>query len=281
MARDTILKEIQKLNPEKDHERIVFFSTCYEFPFDTTRSLELALFRTFCVPSISGLLDRTGEFRQRPQRRYDDTDILVSELLEWGYSSERGTRAIRRMNQLHSRFAIANEDFLYVLSTFLFEPIRWNERYGWRTMCEQERLGLLYFWKAVGHRMNIRDIPDDYRTFERFNLEYERQHFRYTPSNQRVGTVTLNLFAGWFPGVPARLVRSAICAMLDPPLIVAFGFSQPSQWMRWLVPVLLRLRAGLLRRLPPRRQPRLRTEMGHPSHPQGYLIEQLGPKEKV
>ena len=47
MARDAILKEIQTLDPEKDHERIVFLSTCYEFPFDTIRDLEMALFRTF------------------------------------------------------------------------------------------------------------------------------------------------------------------------------------------------------------------------------------------
>lgn len=112
MARDSILKEIQKLDAKKDHERIVFLSTCYEFSFDTTRALELALFRTFCVPSISGLLDRTGEFRQRSQKRYDETDILVSELMEWGYTSERGQRAIQRINQLHGRFTITNEDFL-------------------------------------------------------------------------------------------------------------------------------------------------------------------------
>lgn len=124
MSRFAILDAIQRLDPEKDAQRIVFLSTCYEFPFDTTRALEFALFRTYCVPSISGLLDKTGEFQRRPQKRYDDTDLIVSELMEWGYDSERGRRALRRMNQLHGRFAIANEDFLYVLSTFVFEPIR-------------------------------------------------------------------------------------------------------------------------------------------------------------
>ena len=92
MTSYTILNEIQQLDPEEEHERIVFLSTCYDFPFDTTRALELALFRTFCVPSIASLLDRTGEFHNRPQKRYDDTGIIVSEMLEWGYSSERGTR---------------------------------------------------------------------------------------------------------------------------------------------------------------------------------------------
>jgi len=33
---------------------------------------------------------------------------------------------------LCARFQISNEDFLYVLSTFVFESIRWNARFGWR-----------------------------------------------------------------------------------------------------------------------------------------------------
>jgi ER-bound oxygenase mpaB/B'/Rubber oxygenase, catalytic domain len=275
--RYSILAAIQKLDPKKDHQRIVFLSSCYDFPFDTTRALEFALFRTFCVPSISALLDRTGEFKSRPQKRYDDTDIIVSELLEWGYDSERGKRALRRMNQLHGRFAIANEDFLYVLSTFIFEPIRWNERFGWRPMCAQERLAYFYFWREVGRRMNIRDLPADYDAFERFNRDYEKQHYRFTKANRRVGSATRELFVSWFPGPLSGVVRSAIYALLDDRLIEAFGFPRPPRLMRWLAPGALRLRAGFTRFLPPRRHPRLRTEMGHPSYPNGYTIEQLGP----
>ena len=277
MSRYAILHAIERLNPEKDHQRIVFLSTCYDFPFDTTRALEFALFRTFCVPSISALLDRTGEFQNRAQKRYDDTDIVVSELLEWGYDSERGRRALRRLNQLHGRFAIANEDFLYVLSTFIFEPIRWNQRFGWRLMCGQERLAYFYFWREVGGRMNIRDIPADYRDFERFNKDYERQHYRFTEANRRVGAATRELFVSWFPRFLSPMVRSTIHALLSDRLIEAFGFPPPSRLMRWLVPGALRLRATGAGFLPPRRNPRLRTETKHPTYPDGYVIEQLGP----
>ncbi len=38
-----------------DHQRIVFLSSCYDFPFDTTRSLEFALFRTFCTANDQSL----------------------------------------------------------------------------------------------------------------------------------------------------------------------------------------------------------------------------------
>ncbi len=64
------------------------------------------------MPSVSALLDRTGEFGQRAQKRYDDTDLIVSELMDGGYDSERGSRALRRMNQQHGRVCDRNQDFL-------------------------------------------------------------------------------------------------------------------------------------------------------------------------
>src|ERR1700750_2947119 len=106
MLRSPVLPEIEKLDAVRDHQRITFLSCRCDFPFDTTRALELALFRTFCVPSIGALLDKTQEFGQKAQKRYDDTDIIVSEIMEQGYDSERGSRAIERMNSIHGRFKI-------------------------------------------------------------------------------------------------------------------------------------------------------------------------------
>ena len=120
LFKSKVLAEIESLDGVKDHQRIVFLSTRVDFPFDTTRALELALLRTFCVPSIAALLDKTKEIERRPQKRYDDTDIIVSEMMESGYDTDRGGAALRRMNEIHSRFKISNEDFLYVLSTFYF-----------------------------------------------------------------------------------------------------------------------------------------------------------------
>ena len=110
----------------RDCQQVVRHLATVVFPWDTTRALELALFRSFASGRIGGLLHATGEFERRPQKRYDDTDLLVSEIIENGFDSRRGQRAIERMNELHARFRIANEDFLYVLSTFVFEPLRWN-----------------------------------------------------------------------------------------------------------------------------------------------------------
>ena len=278
MPRRTILDRILRLDPVKDHHEIVYLDSCYEFPWDTTRSLEFALFRTFAVPTIGALLDQTGEFGQRPQKRYDDTDLIVSEILENGYDSERGRAALRRMNRLHGRFDISNDDFLYVLSTFVFEPIRWNARFGWREMVEREKLAQFYYWREVGRRMNIQSIPDDYAAFERYNVDYERQHFRFTEANRRVASSTRDMFLGWLLPRPLfRLGEPFVYALMDEPLLDAFGFPRPSPGMRRFVEGALKRRARLLRLWPDRRKPCLRTTLKRPTYPKGYRIEDLGP----
>jgi hypothetical protein len=277
MFRSRVLDEIRGLDPVADHHRIAFLSTRVDFPFDTTRALELALFRTFGVPSISALLHRTGEFERRAQKRYDDTDIIVSELMEHGYDSERGRAALARMNAIHGRFKIANEDFLYVLSTFVFEPIRFNARFGWRRMTEKEELALFHFWRAVGERMGIRDIPARFEDFERYSVEYEARRYRFTEANRAVGAATVELFAGWFPRPLHPLVRQAIYALLDEPARRAFGFPAANPVIAALVVGAMKARALALRVWPRRRRPSFRTAMTHPTYPGGYRIETLGP----
>src|SRR5439155_5976468 len=150
-------------------------------------------------------------------------------------------------------------------------------RFGWRPMCAEERLAMFYFWREVGRRMNIQRLPSDYDSFERFNVDYERTHYYFTEANHRVGAATRELFASWFPRLLRPLVRRTIYAMLDDPLIKAFGFPEPSPPWRRLVSAALRSRALCLRWLPRRRRPVLRTELTQRSYPDGYQIERLGP----
>lgn len=259
-------------------QAIAYRLACFDFPWDVTRALELALFRTFASPSIAGTLHATGEFEARPQRRYDDTDLIVSAIIEHGFDSELGQRAIARMNALHGRFRIANEDFLYVLSTFVFEPLRWLDRFGWRALTDEERLGWFGFWREVGRRMAIKDLPDDLAAFERFSRDYEAHRFRSTGPGRAVATATRDMFAGWFPRPLAPLVRGAISGLLDQPTREVFGFAAPGPLGR-LVGGAMAARAAALRLLPKRRRPRLRTELAHRSYKDGWRIEALGPPE--
>lgn len=127
--------------------------------------------------------------------------------------------------------------------------------------------------------MNIRDIPAGYVPLESFNRDYEKAHFRFSETNRRVGLATRELFVSWFPKLAAPLVRKVIHALLDDPLIGAFGFDPPLHRARRLVSGALGLRGVIAGLLPPRRELRLRTKMRYPSYPNGYVIEDLGPRQ--
>ena len=54
--------------------------------------------------------------------------------------------------------------------------------------------------------MNIRDIPADYATFENFNRDYEKTHYRLTEASWRVGAA-LRLHGTLAGLLPARHPR--------------------------------------------------------------------------
>jgi hypothetical protein len=278
MSRYSVLDEIRTLDPERDHQRIAYLDAMYEFPWDTTRSLEFALFRTYAVPRSSALLQHTQELVVRTQKRYDDTVLILSEALEHGYDSERGRAALRRMNQQHGTYKIDNDEFLYVLTTFVFEPIRWMERFAWRPMIREEKLANYYYWREMGKRMAIKDIPDTYEKLEQYNIEYEEKNFRYAESNRVIGQATVNLMLGWYlPRALRHLGEPFVYAMMDDRLIEAFGFPKQPPALKSMVANALKLRGRIIRHLPPRRLPRLLTQAKNRTYPHGYEIEQLGP----
>ncbi|GGU55041.1 oxygenase MpaB family protein [Lentzea flava] len=278
MPRFANLHRISSLDPVADHEEIMRISAGLEFPWDYQKSLELALFRTYCVPTISGLLERTGEFERRPQKRYDDTAVLMAELVEHGYDSPRGREALRVVNRQHGRYDISNDDMLYVLSTFIYDPIDWLAQYGWRPLTRNEQLAAFHFYRAVGARMGIRDIPSDFDEFRAFKAAYEQQHFVFAPSNRRIGQYTLDLFCSWYPPVLKPVVSRAVVAMLDPLMVRAFGFDAPLGWVGVLGRLALRLRARVVRWMPVRRALKLTSTPNrtYPGYPAGYRPSDLG-----
>jgi hypothetical protein len=268
---------IATLDPERDCEQIGFLLASCEFPWDTTRALELALLRTFGVAKGTPLLVATGELIHRTQKRYDDTVLILAEIQENGVDHPRGRAALRRMNQQHGRYAIPQDEYLYTLSTFVFEPIRWNARFGWRRMTSAERLATFQVWRRIGARMGIRDIPDEYAELERFNIAFEQANFRYAEHNHALAVATRTLMLGWF--LPRALWPAAapfVHALLDEPMLRAVGFEPAPAPLRALVLGGMALRRRILRRLPPRRRPRLLTQKRHPTYPNGYSIERLG-----
>jgi hypothetical protein len=272
-------RRIARLDPAADHLEIYQISAGYEFPWDYTRALEFALFRTYCVPSISTLLAATGEFEKRPQQRYDDTALLMAEIAAHGYDSARGREALKVINRAHGRYAIGNDDMVYVLSTFVYDPIDWIGSYGWRPLHVNEKLAAFHYYSEVGRRMGIRGVPPTFEEFAEFKRAYEAEHFVYSATNKQIGEYTVGLFAAWFPGVLRPAVRLGVRGMLDERMLRAFGFEPAPEWIGAASAAALKARAAVVRLLPPRRTSVLgvsRRNRTYPGYPAGYRPSDLG-----
>lgn len=279
MGRDHWLRRIEALDPAVDYAEIYRIMVAHEFPWDMNQSLSFALFRTYAVPSIGGLLYRTGEFTTRPQKRYDDTVLILDAVLEHGIASGPGRTALRRMNRMHGAHDIANDDLRYVLATFVVVPARWMERFGWRAFSERERVASVHYYRDLGRHMGIRDIPATFEDFADCLDAYERDHFAVDPGGRAVADATLDLMATFPPNdkAPATLVRRFAYGLMDDPLLDAFGYPHPSRVARWLSESALRARASVLRRMRPRLLPKYgRNQSSVRGYPDGYDVATLG-----
>jgi hypothetical protein len=279
MVRGYWARRIGELDPATDFHEIYRILITREFPWDMSQSLGLALYRTYAVPSIGRLLCQTGELTRRTQRRYDDTVLILDTIVEHGLSSEAGRTALRRMNQMHGAYDISNDDKLYVLCTFVVVPIRWLDRYGWRRLTEAERAASANYYRELGRHMGIKGIPGTHQDFAGFLDRYEEEHFGLDRAGLAVSEATLRLMATFPPNhlLPPVLVDRFAKALMDDRLLAAFGYRQPSRWERAAASGALRLRAAVVRFLPPRKQPLYGRQLRSiRSYPHGYDVAELG-----
>ncbi|MBR8640304.1 DUF2236 domain-containing protein [Streptomyces tuirus] len=277
MKRYARLEQIRRMDPHRDATEIYRLSLAYEFPWDFTRALELALYRTYAVPSIGRLLAGTAELTERPQKRYDDTVLLLDAVVEHGFGSDAARTAIRRINQMHRSYDISDEDMRYVLSTFVVMPKRWIDAYGWRRMSRHETVASVVHHRTLGRHMGIKDIPETYEEFETCLDAYEAAHFAWDEDARRVSDATLDLMASWYPRPLAPVLRTSVLALLDDSLLRAFRYTPPSAATRAWVRRAVRLRGRAVRLLPPRRGPHFaRQNREIKSYPYGYRLAALG-----
>lgn len=277
MKRYERLAQIRRLDPEKDSLEIYRLSAAYEFPWDFTRALELALYRTYAVPTIGRLLAETGELTERTQKRYDDTALLLDTVVEHGFGSGKGHTAIRRINQMHRSYDISNEDMRYVLCTFVVMPKRWIDTYGWRRLSRHETVASVVHYRTLGQHMGIQDIPGSYEEFEQCLDAYEEARFGWDEGARAVSDATIDLMASWYPRPLAPLLRTATLALLDDALLHAFRYEPPGALTRTLVRRAVRLRGRAVRLMPPRRTPHYaRQNREVKGYRDGYEVGELG-----
>lgn len=277
IPRDHWQRHIATLDPETDFVEIYRHTVQYEFPWDFNQALSFALFRTYAVPGIGGLLAATGAFTEDTQKRYDDTTLLLEPPLVLGFDHPQARAAIRRVNQMHRSYDIPNHEMRYVLATFVVVPRRWIAEYGKRDLSPAELRASVNYYRTLGRHMGITDVPETYEAFAELMDDYEHEHFDYDAGGRAVADSTMALMRTFYPAAAGRAIDAFSRALMDRPLREAFGYAAPSPRFEAAAHAALRLRGRLLRRFPARATPVLVEDLPWiRSYPDGFRIEELG-----
>jgi hypothetical protein len=267
----------------------------YELCFIGTLGLQLALFRTYAIPSISKILLSTKELTENTVRRYEDTDLILREIYERPSDAKRPGLAIERLNFLHGMYKISNDDMIYTMSLFVLEPIRWVKKYGWREHTKEEKEIILKKHNLLAEKMGIRDFPETLEAWERFREDHEAKFMVYVKSNELVAKGTVDLFINRFPAFARSSVKAVMLALLDDRLRVAMGYERQPQWLINAADTALRFHGWFVRwfmlprLIPNRRTPEVEDTNGRyiplffefdkMSYKAGYEIGCLGPEK--
>ncbi|HEY8532695.1 MAG TPA: oxygenase MpaB family protein [Micromonospora sp.] len=272
------LNRIRSLDPERDYVEIYRTMVRYEFPWDLKLGLNLAFNRSFSLPSIAAVHTQTGELLHHTQKRIDDTGLLMYEMILNGFEHPRGRASLRRVNQLHRPYDIPNEDYLYVLGCLVVIPLRWLERYGWRQPCCHERRATFVFYRELGKRMNISDIPDSYEALEAWFDAYDAEHLRPNDEAAAIERATRMLMKSRVPRALSRVSDALVIAMYDDRLRHAVQVPSPPWLIRAGLHLALKARAFVLRHFAaPRKTAMFADGIRTKTYPNGYDINALGP----
>ncbi len=241
------------LDAVRDHLAIMRRAFFRDFAVEIRVGAALALFRVFAIPRLSAMLAHTGAWARGPEGRLGRTVDLLTTLIADGYDAPRGAAALARINAAHARHTIADEDLRYVLTTFVTEPARMIALHGPRPPLQLELDAACIFWREVGARMGIRDIPDSFAAMDAYARAYEAQHRRPADSNHAVAEGALSAMVQRLPHALQPLARSVVLALLEPPVRRACLLPDSPAALAWALTALTAARRRLTSVLRPDR----------------------------
>lgn len=235
-----IRRRIAALDPVADNEEAarLTFEVLYGDPIAVHAGYLIGFSRQVAVPGIAHVIYRggAGENLRDVAGRTDDSLALLGAFFHWGHSSPRGRAAIARMEQIHKRFAITDEQKLYTLATLIFEGERIGRQLGFTPFTANQREASWRFWRGVAEQMPLGGLPPTAEELWRWMLEYEREHWRYTDDGRRVvDRFFEDWTTRWFPRPARGLGRQILLALMDEDLRAVLRLEDPSRRVEWLL----------------------------------------------
>lgn len=270
--------ELSLLDPYKEFQRIYRDDTLLEFGSDTKLGLNLAFYRAFAIPRIAEVLACTGEIASRPDKRSADTGLLMYELIDAGFNDPRSIQVVSMLNRMHRKWEIQDEDYLYILATFIVVPSRWINERAWRQLTVVEMEAATAFYRELGRRMRISNLPQSYGEADRYLRAYEATHLAPSQAGLALMQSARHVFANRLPAAIRKHSDALLAALLDEkPVQQALGLH------RRPTVAALASAAFAAQRLVRRRRPPVGDSWFTPGrhagslYPDGYELPDLGP----
>lgn len=235
-ARD----EIARLDPTVDFERIAHLNAEVRFgwPPIAAAFYTVTFVRQAAVPSIARILHRGGggPTITAGRKRNDDTLVLFGELFAHGPRSARGEETVDRIQAIHGPFPITQDDYRYTLCSIIDEPARSAALLGYDAQTWSEHEARFRFWRAVGERMRITDLPDSYEEAIACAAAYERETWAKTAAGVAIADAVIADYVERYLPRPLRsLGVRGFHALLGPELRRAHGYAEPGRVTQALV----------------------------------------------
>ncbi|HEX8053588.1 MAG TPA: oxygenase MpaB family protein [Thermoleophilaceae bacterium] len=237
-SRKWMLKELHRLDPEKDAGRITELSYSARFSrMQLSYHMYYSMFflRASGAPESARPIDRDGKgfFYRNGHKRADDTTADIFGWMHHGPESELGRASIARVKRMHdnlaARWGMPNHVLVHTLACDLLSPHWLMEMIGGPKFDDHERLAHLNFWRAVGDGLGITDVPETWDGMVAYVKEYEAsEHFQPSPHGKRLAHGFADQFCErWFPRGFRWLGRWVLLSLVEDHVLDVHGFERP------------------------------------------------------
>ena len=218
----------ETLDPYADSDQLTHAITC-DFRFEARIVETLAINRVAQSANLSNMFRSTKEAETNAVMRFFDTYALYANVLEWGVDSYRGRKALDRMNEIHGRYYIPNDEMKFVLVQGAFTWLDGMDRIGHRRISDVERRGLVASWSRMGVGMHIQDLSENYEEMYAFYRAICVATADFKPYKRETFETIVNASVQGQPRGVADGILLASRVAMDETYLSAVGYADPSK----------------------------------------------------